>query len=105
VTGRLYTRNYEQEGVRRSVVQMDAYAVAADLSHCTAAITRNRAGQAATGDGGAAPGTTEPELAPADEPMAVEDDVTVASVAGSGAATSALPDEESLVSVVPADRL
>lgn len=42
VTGRLYTREYEHEGQRRSSVTLDAQTVAADLSHCTAAVTRNR---------------------------------------------------------------
>jgi single-strand DNA-binding protein len=42
VTGRLYTREYEHEGQRRSSVTLDAQTVAADLSHCTATVTRNR---------------------------------------------------------------
>ena len=55
VTGRLYTRNYEHEGQRRSSTALDAYSVAADLSHCTAVVTRTRRGVAAetagAGDG------------------------------------------------------
>jgi single-strand DNA-binding protein len=46
VTGRLYTRNYEHEGQRRSSTALDAYSVAADLSHCTAVVTRTRKGVA-----------------------------------------------------------
>jgi single-stranded DNA-binding protein len=42
VTGRLYTREYEHEGQRRSSVTLDAQTVAADLAHCTATVTRNR---------------------------------------------------------------
>jgi single-strand DNA-binding protein len=42
VTGRLFTRSYEHEGARRFVVTLDAHAVAADLSRCTAAINRPR---------------------------------------------------------------
>jgi single-strand DNA-binding protein len=42
VTGRLYTREYEHDGQRRSIVTLNAHTVAADLSHCTAVVTRNR---------------------------------------------------------------
>jgi single-strand DNA-binding protein len=42
VTGRLFTRNYEHDGHRRSVVTLDAHSVAADLSRCRASITRPR---------------------------------------------------------------
>lgn len=41
VTGRLFTRNYEVEGQRRSSTELDAYAVGPDLGRCTADIRRN----------------------------------------------------------------
>jgi single-strand DNA-binding protein len=47
VTGRLFTRNYEHDGQRRSVVTLDAHTVAADLSRCTASIVRSRSEWAA----------------------------------------------------------
>src|SRR5919107_1957171 len=47
VTGRLLTRNYEHEGQRRSSMTIDANSVAADLSRCTAVITRTRRSTAA----------------------------------------------------------
>ncbi len=40
VTGRLYTRHYEYDGKRRSVVTLDALSVAADLSRCRTVVTR-----------------------------------------------------------------
>jgi single-strand DNA-binding protein len=42
VTGRLYTRNYEHEGQRRATVVLEAHSVAADLTWCTAVLTRTR---------------------------------------------------------------
>ena len=42
VTGRLYTRNYEHEGQRRTAMTLEAHSVAADLSWCTAVVTRTR---------------------------------------------------------------
>ena len=48
VTGRLYTRTYEHEGQRRSVVTLEAQSVAADLAWCTAVVTRTRRRSAAT---------------------------------------------------------
>jgi single-strand DNA-binding protein len=40
VTGRLYTRDFEHEGRRRSTVTLEAQSVAADLTWCTAVLTR-----------------------------------------------------------------
>ena len=40
VTGRLYTRTFEHEGQRRSTVTLDAQSVAADLTWCTAVLSR-----------------------------------------------------------------
>jgi single-strand DNA-binding protein len=57
VTGRLFTRNYEHEGQRRSSMTLDANSVAANLSRCTATVTRTRRSAAtepstaANGDG------------------------------------------------------
>jgi single-strand DNA-binding protein len=61
VTGKLYTRDYEHEGQRRTAVTVEALSVAADLAHCTAVLTRTRRGAlAAATDAAAArsdPGT------------------------------------------------
>ena len=40
VTGRLYTREYEHEGRRRSTLTLEAKSVGPDLSRCTAALAR-----------------------------------------------------------------
>ena len=42
VTGRLYSRNYEHEGQRRTSVTVEAQNVAADLSRCTVVLKRDR---------------------------------------------------------------
>jgi single-strand DNA-binding protein len=42
VTGRLYTRSYEHEGQRRQAMTLEAHSVAADLTWCTAVVTRTR---------------------------------------------------------------
>jgi single-strand DNA-binding protein len=58
VTGRIFTRNYEHEGQRRTAVTVEAYNVAADLAHCTVVLKRDRR---ASSDAGAA-GQQEPGL-------------------------------------------
>jgi single-strand DNA-binding protein len=40
VTGRLFTRGYEVEGQKRSVTELEAFAVGPDLSRCVADVTR-----------------------------------------------------------------
>jgi len=40
VHGRLYSREYEKDGVRRWVTEMEALAVGPDLTRCTAAVRR-----------------------------------------------------------------
>jgi len=40
VTGRLFTRGYEIEGQKRSVTELEAFAVGPDLSRCVADVTR-----------------------------------------------------------------
>ncbi len=40
VTGRLFTRGYELEGQKRSVTELEAFAVGPDLSRCMADVTR-----------------------------------------------------------------
>ena len=53
VTGRIYTRNYEHEGQRRTAVTVEAYNVAADLARCTVVLKRDRRASTeveATGD-------------------------------------------------------
>ena len=42
VTGKLYTRNYEHEGQRRTAMTIEAQSVAADLSRCTVVLKRDR---------------------------------------------------------------
>jgi len=53
VTGRLSVREYEVEGVRRYMTEINATAVGPDLARCVATVTPWRAG-AAEGSGGAA---------------------------------------------------
>ncbi|MCP3800889.1 single-stranded DNA-binding protein [Allokutzneria sp. A3M-2-11 16] len=75
VTGRLRTREWEAEGQRRSVVELDAEAVGPDLARSLARVQRvHRAGN---GDAGAAP---EPR-GPRDD--AGSDDSVVPEAAGS----------------------
>lgn len=40
VTGRLFTRGYEVEGQKRSVTELEAFAVGPDLARCVADVTR-----------------------------------------------------------------
>lgn len=42
VTGRLFTRGYEVEGQKRSVTELEAFAVGPDLSRCMADVSRPR---------------------------------------------------------------
>lgn len=42
VAGKLYSRNYEHEGQRRTAVTVEAQNVAADLSRCTVVLKRDR---------------------------------------------------------------
>ena len=42
VTGKLYSRNYEHEGQRRTAMTVEAQNVAADLSRCTVVLKRDR---------------------------------------------------------------
>ena len=46
VTGRIFTRNYEHQGQRRTSTTLEARSVAADLAHCTVVLTRTRRGAA-----------------------------------------------------------
>jgi single-strand DNA-binding protein len=54
VTGRVFTRDYEHQGQRRTAITLEARSVAADLAHCTVLLTRTRRGavDASTGDAG-----------------------------------------------------
>jgi single-strand DNA-binding protein len=45
VTGRLYTRGFEVEGQRRSMIELDATAIGPDLSKCTVTVHRRRESQ------------------------------------------------------------
>ena len=66
VTGRLYTREFEHEGRRRSTVTLEAHSVAADLTWCTAVVNRTgrRGGESAgaeiRGDDDQVPAATTP---------------------------------------------
>jgi single-strand DNA-binding protein len=42
VTGHIYTRTYESQGQVRTVTELEAQAVAPDLSRCTAVVRRNQ---------------------------------------------------------------
>ncbi|MGH3614915.1 MAG: single-stranded DNA-binding protein [Pseudonocardia sp.] len=42
VHGRIYTRNYDKDGQRHSIIEMEALAVGPDLMRCTAAVTRTK---------------------------------------------------------------
>ena len=44
VTGRVFTRDYEHQGQRRTAITLEARSVAADLAHCTVVLTRTRRG-------------------------------------------------------------
>ena len=79
VTGRLYTREWEQEGRRRSTVALEAQNVGADLAWCTAALTRTGTPAATESDGrdhavrepaGAEPGLAGDAPAPHDDDAA-----------------------------------
>lgn len=52
VTGRMFTREYEHEGQRRSTITLEARSVAADLAHCWVLLTRTRRGTAEAPDAG-----------------------------------------------------
>lgn len=51
VTGRLYTRGFEVEGQRRSMIELDATAIGPDLSRCTVTMHRRRENQPGRPDG------------------------------------------------------
>jgi single-strand DNA-binding protein len=42
VRGRLYTRNYEVDAVKRSAVELEAYQVGPDLARCHVGVSRGR---------------------------------------------------------------
>ncbi len=56
VHGRLYSRDYEENGVRQWVTEMEGLAVGPDLTRCTATVRRRRAGAAEAGHDGQAVG-------------------------------------------------
>jgi single-strand DNA-binding protein len=93
VTGRLYTRTFEHEGQRRTAVTLEAQSVAADLTWCTAVLTRTRRRAAASstaseaaGDDQRAPVAATP---PAGTPEAGED-----AAAGGARLVGAAPGNE-----------
>lgn len=49
VTGRLYTREFEVEGQRRSMTELEAVSIGPDLSRCTVKLHRRRDNQLADG--------------------------------------------------------
>ena len=75
VTGKLRTRDFEgKDGESRSVTEMEASAVGADLARCTTTVRRNRRTEApadgSVADGSAADGLPEVPPAPSDEELA-----------------------------------
>jgi single-strand DNA-binding protein len=52
VRGRMHTREYEAEGRRAAIVELDATAIGPDLARCTTVVTRS-------GSGGRPPGPQE----------------------------------------------
>ncbi len=64
VTGRLYTREFEVEGQRRSMTELEAVSIGPDLSRCTVKMHRRRDNQPVDGDGAGVEldQATEPEL-------------------------------------------
>ena len=52
VAGRIFTRNYEHQGQRRTSITVDARSVAADLASCTVVLTRARRASGENGDAG-----------------------------------------------------
>lgn len=49
VTGRIFTRDYEHQGQRRTATTLEAHSVAADLTYCTVVLTRTRRAADAVG--------------------------------------------------------
>lgn len=60
VSGRIYTRSYEQNGQRRWTVTLEAQSIGPDLTWCTAAVTRMRRRGAAGADDEAHAADREP---------------------------------------------
>lgn len=54
VHGRLYTRDYEKDGNRNWITELEALAVGPDLTRCTAAVTRHGRASQAGGEGATA---------------------------------------------------
>ncbi|HEY8371536.1 MAG TPA: single-stranded DNA-binding protein [Pseudonocardiaceae bacterium] len=65
VTGRLYTREYELDGVRRSTAELEAYAVGPDLARCTVEVRRPTVSVGAEREGPSDRGDRELARAPA----------------------------------------
>jgi len=61
VTGRVFTRDYEHLGQRRTTTTLEARSVAADLAHCTVVLTRTRRGVVDTDSDGGRVGREEAE--------------------------------------------
>ena len=85
VTGRLYTREFEHDGRRRSTVTLEAQSVAADLAWCTAVL--NRTGRR---------GATSPGAESHDD-----DRVSADAAATADAESGAVADASRLVAAVP----
>jgi single-strand DNA-binding protein len=52
VVGRLYTRNYEHEGQRRTATTVEAHNVGANLARCTVVLKRDRRASGEAGPAG-----------------------------------------------------
>lgn len=82
VTGRIYTRGYEQNGQRRWTVTLEAQSVGPDLTWCTAVVNRARRRAAGGADAAGHTGERGPS---GDEPVAAS---------GGGALVGAAPGGE-----------
>jgi single-strand DNA-binding protein len=75
VIGRLYTREFEVEGQRRSITELEAVSIGPDLSRCTVKLHRRRNGES-TDRAGADQGIMDADL-----PMNADDGVPAVAAA------------------------
>lgn len=68
VLGRLFTREYEKDGRRHSVTELEATAVGPDLARSTASVTRNKRSESGPGLKGAPP--SDDRVGEVDDPWA-----------------------------------
>ena len=102
VTGRVFTRDYEHQGQRRTAITLEARSVAADLAHCTVVLTRTRRGavEPHSGDDRSA---VDEALDAREDGGSWESDVDAPAVAGAQPPPAADNARPSLVGVAPGD--